>query len=86
MDERAHFPHADLPARTRTISLVKGPERWRFHWAPGQERALTDALADMARDPDHPLDWFDVVVVTHQISHFAGAGTGPTLKASSDAA
>ena len=61
-----------------TITLVKGDDRWRFHWESGFERQLIDALAEMASDPSHPLDRFDAAVVSHQINHqFAFGGPVP---------
>ena len=60
------------PASSRkefTITLVKGEDRWRFTWESGLERQLYHALAEMASDPDHPLDRFDAAVVCHQIKH-----------------
>ncbi len=59
-----------------TITLVKGDDRWRFHCEAGLERQLITALAEMASDPDHPLDRFDAAVVCHQISHQIAFG-GP---------
>ncbi len=59
-----------------TITLVKGDDRWRFRWESGLERQLIDALAEMASDPDHPLDRFDAAVVIHQINHQLAFG-GP---------
>ena len=59
---------APSPSR-RTIALVKGEQRWRFHFAPGDEAELLLALGQLAEDPDHPFDWFDVAVISHQITH-----------------
>lgn len=52
-----------------TISLEKDGQTWRFQWDAGNEGVLIDALADMAGDPNHPLDWFDATVVSHQINN-----------------
>lgn len=59
-----------------TITLMKGDELWRFHWESGLERQLIKALAEMASDPNHPLDLFDVTIVIHQINHQLAFG-GP---------
>ena len=61
-----------------TITLMKGDNRWRFHWESGLERQLINALAEMASDPHHPLDRFDAAIVIHQINHqFAFGGPVP---------
>ncbi len=69
MAERVQNAKTARPAARRTIALVKGEQRWRFHFAPGDEGMLIEELGALAENPDHPLDWFDVAVVSHQITH-----------------
>lgn len=75
---RSHQPNASQPIRERhCITLVKGDQRWRFHLEPGHERAMIDTVSDMASDPNHPLDWFDAAIVSHQIARHLDQ-PGPT--------
>lgn len=77
----SHHPlHAGQPTDPRhVITLVKGEQRWRFHLERGREGEMIDLLSELALDPDHPLDWFDAAVVSHQITrHFE---TGPPADA-----
>jgi hypothetical protein len=69
MAEHVHNAKTARPPARRTIALVKGEQRWRFHFAPGDEAVLIEALGQLAEDPDHPLDWFDVAVISHQVTH-----------------
>lgn len=50
------------------ISLVKGTERWQFHWDAGDESLLINRIAEMARDPDIPFDWFDAAIICKHIA------------------
>lgn len=60
-------PEAADEARHR-LSLVKGNERWHFRWDPGDESMLINRVAEMARDPDMPFDWFDAAVICKHIA------------------
>ena len=77
-----HTHHHEPTSGLRLVTLIKGADRWLFRWAPGQEHLLIDALADMAGDATHPLDWFDAAVVSHQITNLLEYG-GPELSDSS---
>lgn len=56
------------PAKTcYRVSLIKGSERWQFKWEPGNEAALINAVAGIARDPNVPFDWYDAAVVCKHI-------------------
>ena len=50
------------------ISLVKGNERWQFHWEAGDESLLINRIAELARDPNIPFDWFDAAVICKHIA------------------
>lgn len=77
-----HTQHHEPTEDLKLITLIKGADRWRFRWVPGQEHHLIDALADMAGDATYPLDWFDAAVVSHQITNQLEIG-GPELSDSS---
>lgn len=60
------------PARTNDRSetreranlvLIKGDHRWHFCWEPGGEGAIINHVADLARRPDMPFDWFDAAAI-----------------------
>ena len=56
----------------RQLVLVKGGQRYVFRCEPGREAALLDSLANMARDPQNDLDWFDAAVLSHQMGQHLG--------------
>ena len=60
-------PHP-LRATPRRLTLVKGEHRWRFRWDAGDEPALINHIAQMARDGRVPFDWFDAAIVCKQIA------------------
>jgi hypothetical protein len=60
-------PHP-LRAAPRRLTLVKGVHRWRFRWDAGDEPALINHIAHMARDAHVPFDWFDAAIVCRQIA------------------
>jgi hypothetical protein len=49
------------------LTLIKGPHRWTFRCAAGEESALLERLAELARSKDAPFDWFDAALVSHQL-------------------
>lgn len=51
----------------KQLTLVKADQRWVFRYCPGEEAELMSMLADAARDPASPLDWFDAAVLSHQM-------------------
>lgn len=51
------------------LSLIKGDHRWQFRWEPGDEAALINSVAEMARDPSLPFDWYDAAVVCKHIAN-----------------
>ncbi len=50
------------------ISLIRGEHVWQFRWEPGGESALIDHIAELARDPNSPFDWFDAAAVCKHIA------------------
>ena len=56
----------------RELVLVKHGQRYTFRYAPGDEARLLAGIADLARDPDCPLDWFDAAVLSHQMGKNLG--------------
>jgi hypothetical protein len=61
------------------LSLVKGQHRWQFRWEPGDEAALINSVAAMARDPNLPFDWYDAAIVCKHIAnpHLAAEQNAP---------
>ena len=51
----------------KTLSLVKGNERFCFRYEVGQEVKVLDALIDLVNRRDVEFDWFDAAVVSHQL-------------------
>ena len=80
---------ASVPAEAETeaqtdpryrISLIKGEERWNFRWEPGGESLLINRVAEMARDPHIPFDWFDAAVVCRHIAQPFGGSSNRRIK------
>ena len=65
-DTRSAAPRADRSMAG--ISLVKGHERWHFRWDAGDEATLINRIAELARDPEIPFDWYDAAVVCKHIA------------------
>lgn len=67
-----HLPHHggddERDAReTRTLSLVKGQQRFCFRYETGEEAKVLDALVDMVNRRELSFDWFDAAVLSHQL-------------------
>jgi hypothetical protein len=54
-------------AQVKTLSLVKGKERFCFRYEVGQEVKVLDALIDLVNRRDVEFDWFDAAVLSHQL-------------------
>jgi len=59
---------APRPLDARRVSLVKGGHRWHFQWSAGDEASLIARVAELARDPQVPFDWFDAAVVCRHVA------------------
>jgi hypothetical protein len=59
----------------RRVSLVKGGHRWHFQWSAGDEASLIARVAELARDPHVPFDWFDAAVVCRHVAPPRDAAT-----------
>lgn len=55
-------------AKTKTIDLIKGKQRFYFKYEDGEEGKLIDAIVEMVQRRDLDFDWFDAALVTNQIS------------------
>jgi len=53
--------------RMRTLSLVKGSERFVFRYRAGHEAQVIDAFASLASDRQSAFDWFDAAVLSYQM-------------------
>ena len=54
------------------LVLVKNGRRYVFRCTDGHESQMLLQLADMVRDPDNELDWFDAAVLSHQMGQRMG--------------
>ena len=76
---------APLPGH-QYVTLLKDEQRWRFRLESGREHEMIDAVADMASDPAHALDWFDAAIVSHQITKQLETPDSTSSGTSTDAA
>lgn len=53
--------------RMRTLSLVKGSQRFVFRYTAGHEAQVIDAFACLASDRGSDFDWFDAAVLSYQM-------------------
>ncbi len=53
--------------RIRTLSLVKGSDRFVFRYMVGYETQVIDAFALLASDHSRSFDWFDAAVLSYQM-------------------
>jgi len=62
-------PDADgqTPTDPNQLTLVKNGQRYVFRCEPGQEPELLEQLAELAKNPDSEIDWFDAAVLSHQV-------------------
>lgn len=74
MADRHAQPGSDPPQWSRRATegshelvLTKGEHRYVFRCPPGDESGLFDQLAQMVRDPETDLNWFDAAVLSHQM-------------------
>lgn len=51
----------------KTLSLVKGQQRFCFRYESGQEAKVLDALVEMVNRGEVGFDWFDAAVMSHQL-------------------
>lgn len=54
-------------AKTKTLTLTKGAEHFRFTYEVGCERQMLDHLVDLVHQPQLNFDWFDCAVLSHQL-------------------
>ena len=58
--------------RRHELVLVKAGQRYVFRCAPGEEFDLLVVLADLVRDPDTDLNWYDAAVLAHVLGRRLG--------------
>lgn len=61
--------HAQPRGEQRELVIVKGGQQYVFRCPPGEEAGLLRQLADLVRDPQNDITWFDVAVISHQLGH-----------------
>ena len=49
-------------AQLRYIAIVKEPHNYIFTYAPGNESKLFCTVMEYAKNPEHDLDWNDVIL------------------------
>lgn len=57
----------EATGQVKTLSLVKGKERFCFRYEVGQEVKVLDSLIDLVNRRDVEFDWFDAAVLSHQL-------------------
>ena len=61
-------PQGDRAAQPlRTLSLVKGDQKFFFRYEPGNETEVLQSLVDLVNRRDVSFDWFDAAVLSHQL-------------------
>ena len=59
--------HSAPPDELLEVDFQKDGQRYTFRFAPGQERAVFEALVALAEDPAYNLDWFDAAMLSHRM-------------------
>lgn len=60
-------PASPHDPREHELVLVKNGQRYVFRCQEGREAQLMAQLAEVARDPNVDLDWFDAALLSHQM-------------------
>jgi hypothetical protein len=63
--------------RRRSITLVKGRQRFVFRYPEGREADLLAALLTLANDPDSAFDWFDAAAISLRMGRSTDSEPGP---------
>ena len=65
----SHETPAPPPApHLHRLALRKGDQHWNFRWTAGDEALLINRIAELARDPAIPFDWYDAAVLCKHIA------------------
>lgn len=51
----------------KTLSLVKGDQKFHFRYEVGHESLVLDSLVEMVNRRELAFDWFDAAVLSHQL-------------------
>ena len=57
----------------KTLTLVKGEQKYVFRYESGGEDDLVTELMHLADDPRTDLDWLDAATLSFQAAHGAAA-------------
>ncbi len=68
---RVAFEDTDAGGQRRLV-LVKDGQRYVFQCPLGHEPDLLRQFAELVRDPNVDLDWFDAAVLSHRIGERLG--------------
>lgn len=55
----------------RTLTLVKGGQKYIFRYSPGMENPIVDEIVRLAEDPQTNLDWLDAATLSFQVAQGA---------------
>jgi len=64
----------------RTLTLVKGREKYIIHYSPGGEHDVLDEIARMAQDRQRLFDWLDAATMSFQVVHNTAEDCARTLR------
>lgn len=56
-----------MSLQRKRLSLVKGRQRFVFHYGDGDESRLMAAFVELAGDDRHDFDWFDAAVLSYEM-------------------
>src|SRR4051812_49773664 len=71
-----------MPPDHLRLSLIKGEHKWIFRWEAGAQAQIIERVAELARDPNIPFDWFDAAAICKHIAKPPGAAATGTSCAS----
>ncbi len=64
----------------RTLTLVKGREKYIIHYDPGSEHDVLDEIARLAQDRQAEFDWLDAAAMSFQVVHNTAEDCARTLR------
>jgi hypothetical protein len=59
-------------AEQRSLSLVKGGERYVFEYFAGQEPEVLASMIELAENAESAFDWFDAAVLSFEMGRHGG--------------
>jgi hypothetical protein len=68
-----------MESSMKTLSLIKGAERFYFRYETGQEEQVLSAMIEMVNRRELNFDWFDAAVLSHQLGRHLAKEMKPVL-------